>query len=376
MAPTQRQSNSSANAFATTAFKFLLFASIAAQAVSAHGSHGDVVHDAEPALSANETLDACALSVSDSAYSQSFHIAGIFIALAVSSVGILLTMVLANSKSKRFTQLLQILKMFGIGVLAGTAWIHLLPHAFEEFQSPCLDAGWAKYGTGYVGLFGLIAAFIVQLIEMSAGGGHGSRSLHAKSAGVKSGTASNDHDHDHTGGMDVEEGSMDGMPHPHSHSTETSVILLEAGIMFHSIIIGVTLGVTPDDAFGTLLAAICFHQMFEGMALGVLIGNLRFSNLTKTLLCIMYPLITPIGIAIGIAVRSTYNENSPGLILTHGILNSLSAGILFYNTYAELMSEEISHNNTFRSYTLTFKAACFMAMYLGAAAMAIIALWA
>ncbi|KAJ3410047.1 hypothetical protein HDU80_005439 [Chytriomyces hyalinus] len=285
-------------------------------------------------------------------------------------------MVLANSKSKRFTQLLQILKMFGIGVLAGTAWIHLLPHAFEEFQSPCLDAGWAKYGTGYVGLFGLIAAFIVQLIEMSAGGGHGSRSLHAKSAGVKSGTASNDHDHDHTGGMDVEEGSMDGMPHPHSHSTETSVILLEAGIMFHSIIIGVTLGVTPDDAFGTLLAAICFHQMFEGMALGVLIGNLRFSNLTKTLLCIMYPLITPIGIAIGIAVRSTYNENSPGLILTHGILNSLSAGILFYNTYAELMSEEISHNNTFRSYTLTFKAACFMAMYLGAAAMAIIALWA
>lgn len=38
--------------------------------------------------------------------------------------------------------------------------------------------------------------------------------------------------------------------------------MLECSILFHSIIIGVTLGVTSDTAeFQTLLIAICFHQV-------------------------------------------------------------------------------------------------------------------
>ncbi|KAJ3059853.1 hypothetical protein HDU99_006191, partial [Rhizoclosmatium hyalinum] len=167
--------------------------------------------------------------------------------------------------------------------------------------------------------------------------------------------------HDHTG---VERDS------------ELGTILLEAGIIFHSLIIGITLGVTGDDVFTSLLISVCFHQMFEGMALGVLIGNLQLSIWTKRLLCLAYPLTTPIGIGIGIAIRSFYNENDGGLILAEGIFNSLSAGILFYNTYTELMSAEVSHSGPFNRFTAGFKAACFLSMYLGASAMAIIGIWA
>lgn len=44
------------------------------------------------------------------------------------------------------------------------------------------------------------------------------------------------------------------------------VMLLEAGIIFHSIMIGVTLGADSGDSWTTLLIVIVFHQFFEGAA--------------------------------------------------------------------------------------------------------------
>lgn len=43
-----------------------------------------------------------------------------------------------------------------------------------------------------------------------------------------------------------------------------NTIVLEFGILAHSVIIGITLGVSPQSEFVTLLVAICFHQFFEG----------------------------------------------------------------------------------------------------------------
>ncbi|KAJ3234025.1 hypothetical protein HDU81_001787 [Chytriomyces hyalinus] len=321
-------------------------------------------HDHEQDLNstANLTLDACAASGEDIQYTQGLHIGGIFILLAVSGLGIISTSMLSRFKSAIVSKLLLIFKMFGIGVLASTAWMHILPSAFEDFGNPCLDAGWQKFGVGYVGLFGLIAAFIAQQMEMLFVGRNTIKSTQDKDAITLSPT--------------IEDGAAVG---PHSHHTENkemTVILLEAGIMFHSVIIGLTLGVAADDEFTSLLAAICFHQLFEGMALGVMIGTLNLQRMQKAALCILYPITTPIGIAIGVGVHNAFNPNSHGLILTQGILNSLSAGILFYNTYTELMSEEISHNVAFRAYAPAFKSVCFFAMYVGAAAMAILAIWA
>lgn len=48
--------------------------------------------------------------------------------------------------------------------------------------------------------------------------------------------------------------------------TEWQVLVLEAGIIFHSIMIGVTLGASGGNGWTTLLIVIVFHQFFEGMA--------------------------------------------------------------------------------------------------------------
>ena len=45
-------------------------------------------------------------------------------------------------------------------------------------------------------------------------------------------------------------------------------VLLEAGILFHSVFIGMALSVATGPTFAVFLVAIAFHQSFEGLALG------------------------------------------------------------------------------------------------------------
>lgn len=52
--------------------------------------------------------------------------------------------------------------------------------------------------------------------------------------------------------------------------------LLEMGILFHSVFIGMALSVTGGSGFIVLLIAIVFHQTFEGLALGSRIAVLNW----------------------------------------------------------------------------------------------------
>lgn len=102
--------------------------------------------------------------------------------------------------------------------------------------------------------------------------------------------------------------------------------MLECGVIFHSVVIGLALG-TIVDGWGTLLAAIVFHQLFEGMALGTRIAATSYSKMMKFFgMGIFYPLTTPFGIALGIGIRYTYNENSQTAILIQGFLDSAAGG--------------------------------------------------
>jgi len=158
---------------------------------------------------------------------------------------------------------------------------------------------------------------------------------------------------------------------------DIGTLILELGILVHSVIIGLALGVSTSE-FDSLIIAICFHQLFEGIALGTRIAELRnVKTLCKKLgLGFAYPITTPLGIAIGIGIRFSYNPESYVALLFQGILDSLSAGILIYNAYVELIAIEMNHNNKFRALSMPRKLSYFAAMYIGAAAMAIIGIWA
>lgn len=45
--------------------------------------------------------------------------------------------------------------------------------------------------------------------------------------------------------------------------------MLELGIIVHSVVIGLAMGASDNHCtIKSLIAALCFHQLFEGMGLG------------------------------------------------------------------------------------------------------------
>jgi zinc transporter 1/2/3 len=118
---------------------------------------------------------------------------------------------------------------------------------------------------------------------------------------------------------------------PTKPDTKFSVLVMEAGVLFHSILIGLTLVVAGDSFYKTLLVVIVFHQFFEGLALGARIATLPGAILpSKAIMAGTFALITPIGMAIGLGVLQTFNGNEKSTLVALGTLDALSAGILVW----------------------------------------------
>jgi len=127
-------------------------------------------------------------------------------------------------------------------------------------------------------------------------------------------------------------------------------LLLEAGILFHSIFIGMALSVSTGSAFVVLLIAISFHQTFEGLALGSrisAIGSFSTTSLKPWLMSCMYGITTPIGQAIGLAVHRLYDPASQFGLLMVGIVNAISAGLLLYAGLVQLLAEDFLSDQSY-----------------------------
>lgn len=109
------------------------------------------------------------------------------------------------------------------------------------------------------------------------------------------------------------------------------------------LVIGVTLVVAGDNYLLTLFAVIFFHQMFEGIALGTMIARLPSSQATFSMKMIMsscFAISTPLGMAIGTAVLSSFNGNDPSTIVVIGTLDAFSTGILVWVGMVEMWTED------------------------------------
>ena len=58
---------------------------------------------------------------------------------------------------------------------------------------------------------------------------------------------------------------------------------------------------------------------------------------------ILYGITTPLGIAVGLGVRSTYNPESATASIVSGVLDAISAGILVYTGLVEVRSSSSKH---------------------------------
>jgi zinc transporter 1/2/3 len=65
----------------------------------------------------------------------------------------------------------------------------------------------------------------------------------------------------------------------HKQRRQVTLYILEVGIATHSFIIGMALGVASGSEVTSLMIALAFHQLFEGMALSATALDAGFKTL-------------------------------------------------------------------------------------------------
>jgi zinc transporter 1/2/3 len=162
-------------------------------------------------------------------------------------------------------------------------------------------------------------------------------------------------------------------------------------------LIGLTLAV--NENFKILFVVIVFHrthiyrfyhitsidvwalvtETFEGLGIGSRLAYLQLPpkyRMAPVLAAFLYGITTPMGIGIGLGVRTTYNPGSTRATLVSGILDSLSAGILMYTGFVELLAHEFLFNKEMREASngkLLYALTCVL---LGCGLMALLGKWA
>ncbi|KAG9152490.1 hypothetical protein Leryth_016418 [Lithospermum erythrorhizon] len=150
--------------------------------------------------------------------------------------------------------------------------------------------------------------------------------------------------------------------------------ILELGIVSHSVIIGLSLGVSQSPCtIRPLIAALSFHQLFEGLALGGCILQAQLTSLHSLLMACFFAITTPLGIAVGSGISNFYNPYSPRALAIEGILDSISAGILVYMALVDLIAADFLSKRM--SGNVRLQIVSYIALFFGALLMSILALW-
>ncbi|KAI5919664.1 zinc-regulated transporter 2 [Camillea tinctor] len=156
-----------------------------------------------------------------------------------------------------------------------------------------------------------------------------------------------------------------------------NITLLEGGILFHSVFVGMTVSITVEG-FVILLVAILFHQMFEGLGLGSRIAAVPYpkGSIRPWLLVFAFGTTAPIGQAIGLIARDSYDPNSAFGLIIVGVFNAISSGLLIYAATVDLLAEDFLSEESNRELTMNDKKKAFAFVLLGAAGMSVVGAFA
>ena len=344
------------------------------------------------------------------------RIAALFIIWITSSIGATFPVFAKRHEGVKLPDwVFFICKFFGSGVIIATAFIHLLGPAEEALTNSCLTGPITEYSwvEGII-LMTIFVLFFVELMVMrygNFGGGHNHDVANGHAHPVQNIAMDNttpgykddvtdssgptpEPNTPHRNRQSVHAPGEDHLGHAHEHTDiedansplsfedykaqMTAIFILEFGIIFHSVFIGLTLAVAGEE-FNTLFIVLIFHQTFEGLGLGSRLALTPWPKerrWTPYILALAYGLSTPIAIGIGLGVRNTYPPGSQTTLIVNGVFDSISAGILIYTGLVELMAHEFMFSNAMKRASIRVVLLALSLMALGAALMALLGKWA
>ncbi|KAH0835594.1 zinc iron permease [Lanmaoa asiatica] len=161
----------------------------------------------------------------------------------------------------------------------------------------------------------------------------------------------------------------------------TPVKVLQFGIMIHSLVIGLTLSITSGPDFATLLIAVIFHQLFEGLSLGIRIASLpssreeefKYLSMLKPVLACLFAITTPAGIVLGMLVFE-HQDDMTHVQLTQGIMSAISAGMLTYAACVEMLAGDFVMDPILWRSGIGKQALALFSLAAGVTAMALVGL--
>ncbi|KAJ5050347.1 uncharacterized protein L3040_002230 [Drepanopeziza brunnea f. sp. 'multigermtubi'] len=370
--------------------------------------------------------DSCEIPEISDTYDTALHVGALFIILGVSFSACLVPIVAVRIPRLRIPpNFLFVVRHFGTGVLVATALVHLLPEAFGSLTDPCLPSFWNTTYPALPGALSMGAIFMIIAVQMVLSPGQNCCAMPTaiiESNGVNNagdspsgGGACMNRNRSEPGAIHGRDGStgrqlqmvtaysenldaLERLQHYQKNEATTGVlartetaspeqkrkkdtmqcVLLEMGILFHSVFIGMALSVATGSDFIVLLIAISFHQTFEGLALGSRIAVLSWGPgaWQPWLMALAYGCTTPVGQAIGIATHSLYSpESTTGLLLV-GIMNAISGGLLLWASLAELLMEDFLSDESWRILNGWKRVIACLLVLLGAFGMSLIGAWA
>lgn len=91
-------------------------------------------------------------------------------------------------------------------------------------------------------------------------------------------------------------------------------------------------------------------------------------------MAVFFSLTAPIGIALGIAICTSYNKTSSTALVVEGVFNAASAGILIYMSLVDLLAADFKNPRMQSNGRLQL--GMHLALLLGACLMSLLAKWA
>ncbi|KAL9934496.1 hypothetical protein V8E36_006952 [Tilletia maclaganii] len=330
-------------------------------------------------------------------YSLGLAIGAIFILLGVSLIGVLLPSVSGyfNSRVESrggdsthsrgvFAWLVFVLQHFGGGVILSTAFVHLLAHAATYFNNSCIGELQYEATSPAIAMAAIWLMFAIDFFALRP-----LRQRVLRTAGVvpagccsmpeafRPHTVSHGDKHSTGSESEVDAQSLEAANAAQGRLAKCEVLALEAGIIFHSIIIGVSVGTSGGPGWTAFLIAIAFHQFCEGVALANRIALLPTTGaLAKFFMYLAFVLTTPLGVAIGVDVRQSFNGNDRSTLLAIGTLNSISAGILIYAAMVQIIAGDFIYNRNMLMAPMGRALTAFGFFTLGAVVMSVLGKWA
>ncbi|KAF0933637.1 hypothetical protein E2562_018870 [Oryza meyeriana var. granulata] len=334
----------------------LLLAALSFQACSGHGGIDDDDGDGE--------VDAPATPAADE--SSGLRSKGL-IAVKVWCLVILLVFTFLGGVSPYFYRwnesFLLLGTQFAAGVFLGTSLMHFLADSTATFKGLTSN----QYPFSFMlTCVGFLITMLSDLVLAAVARRSGSKQVNEQQAEGEEEEAA--------GAVSSKE---DAAAHPamlvRTSSFEDAVLLIVA-LCFHSVFEGIAIGVsaTKSEAWRNLWT-IGLHKIFAAVAMGIAL--LRMIPKRPFLMTVVYSLAfamsSPIGVGVGIAIDATAEGRAADW--TYAISMALATGVFIYVAINHLIAKGYRpHHRPIAADKPSFK---FLAVLLGVAVMAVVMIW-